>query len=82
MINRHEIPEEQMGMLVDVLYHLVSPSEAIAVRANALEILCKIVIKEPDLKAELISVTEALLEEEPTPGMISKGKKILRLLKH
>ena len=82
MINRHEIPEEQMGMLVDVLYHLVSPSEAIAVRANALEILCKIVIKEPDLQPELISVTEALLEEEPTPGMISKGKKILRLLKH
>lgn len=81
MINRHEIPENQLGMLIDVLYDLLSPSEAIAVRANALEILYKIARKEPDLQKELISVIESILEEEPTPGMISKGKKIIRSLK-
>jgi hypothetical protein len=81
MINRHEIPENQLGMLIDVLYGLLSPSEAIAVRANTLEILHKIALKEPDLQAELISVTEAILEEELTPGMLSKGKKILRSLR-
>jgi hypothetical protein len=81
MINRHEIPENQMGMLIDVLYDFLSPSEAIAVRANSLEILYKIARKETDLQNELISVIESILEEEPTPGMISKGKKILRSLR-
>ena len=71
-----------MGLLIDVLYNLLSPSEAIAVRANALELLHKIVLKEPDLQAELISVTDAILEEDLTPGLISKGKKILRSLRN
>ena len=82
MINRHAIPENQMGSLIDVLYNLLSPAEAIAVRANALEILLKIALSEPELRDELRCVTEAMLEEEATPGMISKGKKILRLLKN
>ena len=82
MINRHEIPEDQMGLLIDVLYNLHSPSEPLAVRANALELLHKIVLKEPDLQAELISVTDAILEEDLTPGLISKGKKILRSLRN
>jgi hypothetical protein len=82
MINRHDIPENQMGMLIDVLYDFLSPSEDVAVRANALEILLKLALKEPELQSELICVTEAILEEDLTPGMISKGKKILRLLRH
>jgi hypothetical protein len=81
MINRHAIPEERMGQLLDVLYKFLSPAEAIAVRANALEILLKIALSEPELQNELVSVTEAMLEDERTPGMISKGKKILRRLK-
>ncbi len=81
MINRHKIPENQMGMLVDVLYKLLSPAEPVAVRANALEILLKISLTEPGLQAELISVTESMLEEDLTPGMITKGRKILRLLR-
>lgn len=82
MLNRYEIPENRLGMLVDVLYNLLSPAEAIAVRANALQLLYKVALIEPELQPELISVTEAILEEELTPGMISKGKKILWLLKH
>lgn len=82
MLSRHDIPENRLGLLVDVLYDLLSPAEAIAVRANALQLLYKIALIEPELQAELISVTEAILEEELTPGMISRGKKILWLLKH
>lgn len=82
MLTRCEIPESRLGLLVDVLYDLLSPAEAIAVRANALQLLYKIALIEPELQPELISVTEAIMEEELTPGMISRGKKILWLLKH
>jgi hypothetical protein len=82
MINRHTIPEERLGKLIDVLYNLLSPVEATAVRANAIEILLKIALSEPALRDELILVTEAMLEEKNTPGMISKGKKVLRSLKN
>jgi hypothetical protein len=81
MLLRHEIPKNLLGMLIDVLYNLLSPIEAIAVRANALQLLFQIAMIEPGLKSELISVTESILEEELTPGMNSKGKKILKALR-
>jgi hypothetical protein len=81
MLLSQKIPENQMGKLVDVLYNLLSPSEAIAVRANALQLLYNISLIEPELKPELISVTESILEEELTPGMISKSKRILFALR-
>lgn len=81
MLASQKIPENQMGLLVDVLYNLLSPSEAIAVRANALQVLYNIALIEPALQAELINVTEIILEEELTPGMFSKAKRVLRLLK-
>jgi hypothetical protein len=80
MLLSQEIPENQLGQVIDVLYKLVSPMEAIAVRANSLELLYKIAIGWPDLQTELISVIESILEEELTPGMISKGRKIIRSL--
>lgn len=81
MLLSQKIPVNQMGLLVDVLYNLLSPSEAIAVRANALQLLYNITLVEPSLQSELICVTETILEEELTPGMISKCCKLLRLLK-
>ena len=81
MLIRQVIPENLLGKLVDVLYDLLSPSEAIAVRANALQLLYQIALKEPGLKSELITVTESILEEELTPGMMSKGKRILKSLR-
>ncbi len=77
MLLSQKIPENRMGNLVDVLYNLLSPSEAIAVRANALQLLYNLALIEPELKSELISVTESILEEELTPGMISKSKRVL-----
>lgn len=81
MLLSQRIPENKMGNLVDVLYDLLSPSEAIAVRANALQLLLNIALIEPELKSELISVTESILEEELTPGMISKSKRVLMTLR-
>lgn len=77
---RYDIPEEHLGQLVDTAFRLLSPSEAIAVRANAMQILYNISMREPDLKGELASVIESLLEEGGTPGLISRGRKLLREL--
>lgn len=81
MLISQDIPENLLGMLIDMLYDLLSPSEAIAVRANALQLLYQIALREPGLKSELIIVTESILEEELTPGMLSKGKRILKSLR-
>jgi hypothetical protein len=81
MLIGQKIPENQLGRLIDVLYNLLSPAEAIAVRANALQLLLNIALAETELQSELIIVTEAILEEELTPGMLSKAKRVLQTLK-
>lgn len=81
MLLSQKIPENRLGKLVDILYNMLSPSEAVAVRANALQLLLNISLIEPELQSELICVTESILEEELTPGMNSKAKSILRTLK-
>lgn len=80
MITGHKVPENLLGQFVDDLYKLLSPTEAIAVRANALQLLLNIALTEPGLQSELICVTETILEEELTPGMRSKGRKVLQTL--
>jgi hypothetical protein len=82
MLLSQKIPNDRLGPLVDVLYNLLAPSEAIAVRANALQLLLNISLIEPELQPELVIVTETILEEELTPGMISKAKRVLESLKH
>jgi len=81
MLIGQKIPEDKLGILVNVLYELLSPSQAIAVRANSLQLLHDIAFIETDLKPELLSVTESILEEELTSGMRSKAKNIARSLK-
>ena len=82
MLLSQKIPESQLGRMIDTLYSLLSPSEAVAVRANALQLLHNIAMKLPELQQELISVTESILEEEVlTPGMKSKARKVLRSLR-
>jgi len=81
MLLSQKIPEDRLGKLVDVLYKLLLPSEAIAVRANSLQLLFNISLIVPELQPELISTTESIMEEELTPGIISKAKNILKLLK-
>jgi hypothetical protein len=82
MLNRHKIPDDKAGILIDVLYALLSPSEAIAVRANSMRLLCKIALREPDLKEELSRTIQSLLEVEEKPGILSTGRNILRELRH
>ena len=81
MLLNQKIPENKMGQLIDILYRLLSPSEAIAVRANALQLLYHISLIETDLQSELLSVTETILEEELSSGMRSKAKNIVKSLR-
>ncbi len=81
MLISQEIPEDKLGMMVDLLYKLATPAEAIAVQANSLELLYRIVLRVPELKSELVSFIEGMLEDVRSPGMNSKGKNILRSLK-
>jgi hypothetical protein len=80
MLSRHKIPEDRLGLLIDNLYNLLSPAEAIAVRVFAMQTLYNIVLSEPELQSELISVIESILEDENSPAIISRGKRVLRLL--
>ena len=80
MLLSQKLPENQLGQLIDVLYKLLAPTEAVAVRANSLQLLYNISLLFPELQSELISVTETILEEGLTPGMASKARKILRSL--
>ncbi len=82
MLLGQQIPYNQLGKLIDVLYELLLPTEAVAVRANALQLLYNISMIERELQQELIVVTESILEEELTPGMNSKARNILSRLKH
>jgi len=80
MLLSQRIPENQMGHLVNDLYDLLTPAEDIAVRANALQLLYNLSLSVPELQPELISVIETILEDDLTPGMLSKARRILSSL--
>lgn len=78
---RYQIPEEYLGAIVNRSFELLAPSEPIAVRANALQLLFNIAQHLPDLKGELISVIECLMEEGGSAGFINRSGKLLRQLR-
>jgi len=82
IICRYQLPEEKLGLLVDTAFNHLSPGEDIAVRANAMQILYQISLLEPDLKQELNSVLDAILAEERSAAIISRGKRLLRTLRN
>jgi len=77
---RHNIPEELLVQVVDRCFKLLSPVEAVAVRANAMQLLFNISQCEPGLKQELASVIENLLEEGGTAGFMNRAEKLVRKL--
>ena len=77
---RYTIPEEYLGAIANRCFDLLSPSEPVAVRVYAMQLLFNIAQQEPDLKGELISVIERLMEEGGSAGFINRSRKLLRLL--
>lgn len=81
IISMHEVKEEHYGFLIDYcLKAFTSGKEPIAIKVHAMQILYNISINEPDLRNEIAHVIEFEIENHPTPGIVSRGKKLLRKL--
>ena len=81
ILSRYEIPEEYLVNIVNRSFELLAPSEPIAVRVNAMQILYNITKQIPELKGELISVIESIIEEGCPVGFVNRSSKLLRHLK-
>jgi hypothetical protein len=60
---------------------LTSETEDVSVRVYAMQILYNISEKEPELKEELLQIIEQEMEYRPTPGILTRGKKLASLLR-
>jgi hypothetical protein len=60
---------------------LTSAKEPLAVRVHAMQILYNISEKEPDLKPEILAIFEHVMENHSSPGIISRGKKLVQKLR-
>lgn len=78
---RSQIPDVLLGDLVSRSFDLLQPAEAVAVRVNAMQLLFNITQYQPDLKGELASVLEMLLEEGGSAGFVNRSSKLLKQLR-
>lgn len=78
---RYQIPEIYLGVLINRCFELLAPSEAIAVRANAMQLLFNISRDIPDLKGELTLVIENLIEEGGSAGFLNRSHRLLHQLR-
>lgn len=80
-ISMNEIAEDHHSFLVDYCFEaLTSAKEPTSVRVYAMQILFNISEKQPGLKPELLSVLEHELEFHATPGVLSRGRKLMKKL--
>ncbi len=76
-----DIPSRTRGRIVDLCINILrSVRSEIAVQAYAMTVLYNVVVKEPDLRDEIILVIEPLLEFG-TAGVRSRARKVLKGLK-
>jgi hypothetical protein len=81
LLSMNEIPEQHFGFLVDYcLDTLGSGKEPPAVRVHAMQVLFNISEKEPEFKPELMVIIEHEMEFHSTPGILSRGNKLVKKL--
>ena len=82
LISMNTIPRKHFGFLVDYCINVfTSEKEPIANRVHAMQILYNISLEEPELKSELIHIIEHEMEYHATPGILSRGKKLVGKLR-
>lgn len=82
LISQNNIEKRFFGFLMDYcLNTFTSGKEPVANRVHALQILYNISENEPDLKPELFAIIQQEIELHPTPGIRSRGNKLLKKLK-
>ncbi len=81
LLSMNEIPGVYYGFLVDYCLNVMSSAkEPPAVRVHAMQVLFNISEEEPDLKPELLSVIGHEMEYHATPGILSRGTKLVKKL--
>ncbi len=81
LISQDNIPSDYMGFLMDYcLDAFVSEKEPVANRVHAMQIMYNISESEPELKTELLEIIQQEIEHHPTPGIRSRGKKLVKQL--
>ena len=73
---RYQIPEIHQVVVINRCFSLLSPSEPAAVRVNAMQLLFNLSLQLPDLKGELRSVIEGLIDEGGSAGFINRAVKL------
>ncbi len=77
-----EITEEFEGEIFDqAMKYVADKNEAIAVRAFAMTAARKVCQKYPELAQELLPFVETMVDQKLSSGIISRGKKELKLLR-
>ena len=81
LISLYPVPEKEESFLLDYcLDKLTSPAEDVSVRVYSMQILYNISEIEPELKNELVQIITQEIEYHPTPGILSRGKKLVTRL--
>lgn len=81
LLSMHEPDRERIVDLLDYcILTFTDPSEPVAVRVHAMQILYNISLKEPDFTVELISLIESEKEYHGSAGISSRGNKLLKKL--
>ena len=77
---RYDIPEIYQVVVIDRCFELLVPSEPAAVRVNSMQLLFNLSQHLPDLKFELKSVLESLIDEGGSVGFINRALKLAKQL--
>lgn len=81
LISLGNIPTEEQGFLFDYcLNAFCSEKEPLAVRVHAMQILYHISETEVGLKPEVLAIIEHEIENHPSAGIVSRGRKLAKKL--
>ena len=81
LISINVLPAESLGFLTDFCITLFTSSkEPIAVRVHAMQVLFNIALVETEMKSEIRVIIENEIENHPSAGLESRGRKLLKKL--
>ncbi|NLR69167.1 hypothetical protein HGH92_33020 [Chitinophaga varians] len=73
------LPPELHGPVMNACFqYLEDPKEMIAIKAFSMTILSNLAQAYPDIKNEIRILLEDLLEHDPSPGIRSRAKKVMK----
>ena len=81
LISLNRLPGQQLSFLLDFcLNEFTNANQAVAIRVHAMQVLYEISETEPEFKHELIQLIGHEIEYHNSPGISSRGRKLLKKL--